>query len=285
MSTRDAAPSEGHEGVGLYVFCFTRAGAASAATGPGLSENAPLHARVHEGLAAICCEVPLHEWTGETGEAHVKDVGWLGPRALFHEEVLEQMMRAAPVLPLRFGCLFSSAERLEELLRRERVRITAFLERAEHEEEWSLQGLLDAKVCEEAVFAADPRVAKLPASAGARYLMEQKLRKDAARGARVWVEEAQAMLVKALEGLVLERRTLRPPPRSEGEPAREGALHWALLLPRGARAELARRLEPLAESLSARGLYLSARGPWPAYNFAPRLGDGPGDETQERTLG
>jgi gas vesicle protein GvpL/GvpF len=285
MSTRDAAPSEGHEGVGLYVFCFTRAGAAGAATGPGLSEDAPLGARVYEGLAAICCEVPLHEWTGEAGEAHLKDVGWLGPRALLHEEVLEQMMRASPVLPLRFGCLFSSAERLEELLRHEQARITAFLERAEHEEEWSLQGLLDPRVCEEAMFAADPRVAKLPASSGARYLMEQKLRKDAARAARTWVEEAQVQLVKALEGLVLERRTSRPPPRGEGDSAREGAFQWALLLPRGAQAELARRLEPLAEPLSARGLYLSARGPWPAYNFAPRLGDAPGGESQERTLG
>lgn len=285
MNTRDAAPSEGREDVGLYVFCFTRAGAAGAATGPGLSENAPLGARVHEGLAAICCEVPLHEWTGEAGEAHLKDVGWLGPRALFHEEVLERMMHASPVLPLRFGCLFSSAERLDELLRHERARITAFLERAEHEEEWSLQGLLEPKVCEEAMFAADPRVAKLPASAGARYLMEQKLRKDAARAARAWVEEAQAQLAKALEGLVLARRTLRPPPRGEGEPAREGAFQWAILLPRGARAELARRLESLAETLSARGLYLSARGPWPAYDFAPRLGEAPGDETQEGTLG
>jgi hypothetical protein len=285
MSTRDAAPSEGHEGVGLYVFCFTRAGAAGAATGSGLAENAPLGARVHEELAAICCEVPLHEWTGETGAAHLKDLGWLGPRALFHEEVLERMMNAAPVLPLRFGCLFSSAERLEELLRRERARITAFLDRAEHEAEWSLQGMLDTRVCEEAMFAAAPRVAKLPASAGARYLMEQKLRRDAARAARVWLEEAQAELARALEGLVLARRTLRPPSRTEGEPAREGAFHWALLVPRGAEVELARRLEPLAEQLSARGLYVSARGPWPAYNFAPRLGDGPGDEAQEPTRG
>jgi hypothetical protein len=273
MTTSTAAHSEGVEGVGLYVFCFVRAEASEAAVGRGLAEEAPLEARVHGELAAICCEVPLQEWTGAEGEAHLKDLGWLGPRALRHEEVVEQMMRASPVLPLRFGCLFSSAERLEELLRHEHARIATFIDKAAHEEEWSLQGALDLAACEEAMLAADPRVAKLPASAGARYLMEQKLRKDAARAARVWVKEAEATLARALEGFVLARRELR-----SKEP---GAFHWALLVPRGAEAELARRLEPLAEPMSAHGLRLSARGPWPAYNFAPRLGDearGPDEE-------
>ncbi|HEY0094763.1 MAG TPA: GvpL/GvpF family gas vesicle protein [Archangium sp.] len=283
MNARAAAPSEGHDGVGLYVFCFTRAGAADAATGPGLAGDAPLGVRVHEDVAAICCEVPLHEWTGEAGEAHLKDLGWLGPRALRHEEVIEQLMAASPVLPLRFGCLFSSAERLEGLLRRERARISAFIEKTAHEEEWSLQGWLDVRACEEAMFAADPRVAKLPAQAGARYLMEQKLRKDAVRAARGWAQEVQTELSRALEGLVLERRSLRPPSRNPEEPGREGVLHWALLVPRGAEAELAGRLEPLAERLSARGLHLSARGPWPAYNFAPYLGEVSGGGSEVRT--
>lgn len=283
MNARETARSTGDDGVGLYVFCFARAGAAGVAVGDGLDAQAPLGARVHEDVAAICCEVPLREWTGGAGEAHVKDLGWLGPRALRHEVVIERMMHVSPVLPLRFGCLFSSAERLEELLQRERARISAFLDKAAHEEEWSLQGSLDVRACEEAMFAADPRVAKLPAQAGARYLMEQKLRQDAVRAARGWAQEIQTELARALEGLVLERRSLRPPSRSQEEPGRESAFHWALLLPRGAEAELARRLDPLAEHLSARGLHLSARGPWPAYNFAPRLGGLPGDGSEVRT--
>ncbi len=277
MNATDAAHSEGHEGLGLYVFCFTRASAAEAATGPGLAGDAPLGARVHGEVAAICCEVPLDEWTGDRGEAQLKDLAWLGPRALRHEEVIERMMRTSPVLPLRFGCLFSSARRLEELLQRERGRIAAFIDKAEHEEEWSLQGSLDVLACEEAMFSTDPRVAKLPASAGARYLMEQKLRKDAARAARVWAREIQETLARALEGLVLERRTLRP--------TQEGEFHWALLAPRGSEAELSRRLEPLAEQLSERGLRLSASGPWPTYNFAPHLGEEPDDKAEERTHG
>jgi hypothetical protein len=285
MDAGDAARSERHDGVGIYVFCFARAGAAEAAVGGGLDEDSPLAARLHEEIAAICCEVPLHDWTGEVGEAHLKDLEWLGPRALRHEEVISQVMGASPVLPLRFGCLFSSAERLEALLRRERARIAAFIEKAAHEEEWSLQAMLDPKACEEAMFAADPRTAKLPASSGARYLMEQKLRKDAANAARAWIGEAEGTITRALEGLVLARRALRPPTRGAEAPALGGAFHWALRVPRGSEAELARRLEPLAEPLSARGLSLSARGPWPLYNFAPHFGDEPESAGGEPSLG
>jgi hypothetical protein len=285
MSPREAAGFESREGMGLYVFCLVRAEAARAAVGHGLAEDTPLRTLVHEDVAAVCCEVPLHDWTGEAGEAHLKDLGWLGPRALRHEEVIEQMMRASPVLPLRFGCLFSSEEQLVELLRSKRTRIAVFIEKLANEEEWSLKGSLDLRSCEEAMFAADPRAATLPASKGARYLMEQKLRKDAASAARAWVREAEAAIAHALEGLVLARRSLRPTPRSAAEPALEGAFHWAILMPRGAEAELTKRLEPLAEQLSARGLHVSARGPWPAYNFVPHFGDEPADKTEEQPRG
>jgi hypothetical protein len=285
MIASEVAHAPGTAAVGLYVFCLARASAAETAQGPGLTGDTPLVARRHEEIAAICCELPLGEWTGEEGEAHLKDLGWLGPRALRHEEVIQQVMQASPVLPLRFGCLFSSAERLDEVLRRERTRISDFIEKAAHEEEWSLQGMVELAACEEAMFAADPRAAKLPASAGARYLMEQKLRKDAARAARVWLQETEAEIARALEGLVIARRSLRPPTRSAEAASLEGAFQWALLVPRGSEAELARRLEPLAGPLSARGLHLSARGPWPIYNFVPSFAEAPAGEGEEQSLG
>jgi hypothetical protein len=285
MTASEVALSQGPEDVGLYVFCLARASAAEMAQGPGLTADTPLLVRRHGELAAICCEVPLHEWTGAEGEAHLKDLGWLGPRALRHEEVIQQVLRASPVLPLRFGCLFSSAERLEEVLRREGTRISAFIEKAEHEEEWALQGRVELAACEEAMFAADPRAAKLPASAGARYLMEQKLRKDAARAARQWLQETEAEIARALEGLVISRRSLRPPSRGAESASLEGAFQWALLVPRGSEAELARRLEPLAGPLAARGLHLSALGPWPIYNFVPSFAEAPAGEGEERSLG
>lgn len=266
---------------GLYVFCFARAGAVDPG-GAGLGEGAPVRAVVHEGVAAICCEVPLGDWVGPEGEAHLQDAAWIGARALRHEEVIEESMRASPVLPLRFGCLFSSEARVRALIAAEGPRIEAFLAEAEQREEWSIKGSLDVAACEEAIFAADPRAARLPASQGARYLVEQKLRQEAQRAAKAWVRAAEAEVEEALRGVALERRALRPSARKAEGGALEGVFHWAVLLPRGAAGLLQERLGALGERLAARGLHVEAVGPWPLYTFAPRLGEmGAGPEAGE----
>ena len=266
---------------GLYVFCFARAGAVEP-SGAGLSEDAPVRAIVHGGVAAICCEVPLRDWVGPEGEAHLEDASWMGPRALRHEAILEEAMRASPVLPLRFGCLFSSVERLTAKIAAQAARIEAFLAEAEQREEWSIKGSLDVAACEAAMFAADPRAARLPASKGARYLMEQKLRQDAQRAARAWVRAAEAEIEEALRGAALDRKALRPAARSAESGALEGVFHWAVLLPRGGAALLEERLGPIAARLAASGLHVEAFGPWPLYTFAPRLDD---DEAGEPARG
>lgn len=269
---------------GLYVFCFARAGAA-APEGPGVSEGAEVRAIEHEGIAAICCEVPLGAWVGTEGDAHLQDPGWVGPRALRHEAILEEAMRGSPVLPLRFGCLFSSAARLTALMAAQRPKIEAFLAQADDREEWSIKASLDVAACEAAIVAADPRSARLPASPGARYLVEQKLRQDAQRAVRAWVQRAEAEIEEALGGLALDRRALRPSARQAQGGALEGVLHWAVLVPRGAAGLLQERLGALGERLAARGLHVEAFGPWPLYSFAPRLDEDEGDQKAEEPAG
>jgi hypothetical protein len=268
----DPTSSRSESDHGVYVFCFARAGAVDAA-GPGLDEGAPVRALVHADVAALYCEVPLRDWVGPEGEAHLQDPAWIAPRALRHEAVVEEAMRASPVLPLRFGCLFSSPARLVALVAAERQKIAVFLAEAEQREEWSIKGSLDVAACEAAMFAADPRAARLPASPGARYLMEQKLRLEAQRAARAWVRSAEAEIEEALGGVVLDRRVLRPSARQAGSGAREGVFHWAVLVPRGGAALLQERLGALGARLEASGLSVEAFGPWPLYTFAPHLGE------------
>jgi hypothetical protein len=272
MNTIAVPPGCAPGGVGLYVFCFSRAEAcAAAARGPGLAEGAPLRTFARGAVAALCCEVPLADWVGPSGEANLQNLAWLGPRALRHEEVIERAMAASPVLPVRFGCLFSSAERLQDLLARAEGRIANFLEGAADWEEWSVKGTVDMAACLEVAFAEERCVATLPESPGARYLVEQRLRQRATRAARAWMKEASAEVAKEVDGVALERRDAGRVARGTGAEGREVVLHWALRLSRGAEPELARRLSALESRLSARGLCLEARGPWPPYVFAPRL--------------
>jgi hypothetical protein len=78
-------------------------------------EEAPLEAVEHGDLAAV---VSAHAESIPGGEAAL----WR------HEEVVESLMAATPVLPMRFGAVVAGREDVHTLLEREQVRYRGLLE-------------------------------------------------------------------------------------------------------------------------------------------------------------
>ena len=69
------------------------------------------------GAASLCSgpvrgngQIRREEFAGPEAELNLQQLSWVGPRALRHEAVIEEVMASSPVLPARFGTLFSSAE-------------------------------------------------------------------------------------------------------------------------------------------------------------------------------
>ena len=267
MSTASIPPA--HDARALYVFCVARAGVALP-DGDGLDAAGSLHTVASAGLAALVCEVALADFTGPGGEANLGDLAWLGPRALRHEAVIEAAMGRTAVLPLRFGCLFSAASAVERWLARDAVAITTFLERAAGHAEWSLRGWIDVGACERALAASDPRRAALPSSPGARYLAEQRLRRDIAAGVAPWTREVEAALLTALGAAAR-----RLPARGDAmfERRERQAFHLAVLAAPAEVAALQARSEAVVARWPDHGLALEWTGPWPPYNFTPPLGE------------
>ncbi|MFO0579362.1 MAG: GvpL/GvpF family gas vesicle protein [Polyangia bacterium] len=266
---------------GLYLFCIS-ACEPSLIHGEGLAQ-APLAAVTHDGLVAVTCEVALAEWTGPGAEQQLGDIAWLGPRALQHEAVIESVMPHGPVLPLRFGSLFSSAAALHAWLGAAAPRIREFLTgSAAACEEWAIKGWLHAEQATAARLAADPRFQALPAAPGARYLREQKLRQEAERSVRAWARGVGADLASGLQELGVAARPLRvlgnqggsQGSKQAGSRPEEAVFHFALWVPRARLAELAQRLERVQAELAAQGVTLDLTGPWPPYSFCPQLDDG-----------
>ncbi len=266
-----SSPNEpAHSGTGLYVFCVTRA-TTPALDGPGLTADTTLTRVVQGELAAVLCQVDLREWTGPEAETRLRDLDWLGPRAVRHEAVIEQVMADAPVLPLRFGSLFSSAASVRAWLRAGTSEIDRFLHAGAALEEWSLKGWLDVPRAEAARLNADPRLKALPASPGVRYLLEQKLRQDITKSVRAWARSIEQQLLVELRELVARTRSLRALSGDVSGRTEEVMFHQALLVPRAVRDELAARVTTLSTELSAQGLALELTGPWPLYSFVPPL--------------
>ena len=72
------------------------------------------------GLAAAVSEVPSEEFDEQPLNEHVRDMGWLGPRAVAHQEVNYRLHADGEAsVPLSFGTVFRDDERVRQLLRDE----------------------------------------------------------------------------------------------------------------------------------------------------------------------
>lgn len=69
-------------------------------------------------LVAAVSDVSSDEFGEEPLNAHIRDLGWLGPRAVAHQEVNERLWeQSSASVPLAFGTVFRDDARVRDLLR------------------------------------------------------------------------------------------------------------------------------------------------------------------------
>ena len=72
---------------------------------------------VHDGLAAAVSDVPGEDFEEEPLNEHVRDMTWLGPRAISHQDVNASLFEASEaIVPLAFGTVFRDDDRVRQLL-------------------------------------------------------------------------------------------------------------------------------------------------------------------------
>jgi len=273
------SPSETFESqaplTGVYLFCLAGPAALGAPVeGTGIDGRSPVALRQMGDVVAVVSETSLEDFTGPDAEARMRNVEWLGPRALLHEQVIEQVAASSPVLPVRLGTFFSSEETLGRLVARHRETIVAFLDRVAGHEEWAIRGYvqreraIDMRV--KAAMASSPPA--LSASRGIRYMQEKRMIAQAEVGLQAWLQETADRLwseLKAVSSSAVERNILPP---SEGQPG-EMIFNWAVLVPAADVPRLHALIARFDEELGPAGVTLRESGAWPPYSFAPSLGE------------
>lgn len=261
----------------VYLFCFARADLLPASLEiEGMEDGSPLLLHRRRDIAAVLSEVSLEEFAGPKSEARLKDLGWLAPRALKHEQVVEQIARRSPVFPARFGTIFSTLAALEEQMAAHEGAIREFLERTRDAEEWGLKGYLDRRKAQEHVVDEEMahRAAQLASSPGLRYMQERRLRGEADAKVSRWLRETAAGLKEQLSQRALDATERKLLSAASAEAPGEMVLNWAFLVPKAGAREFWSLGEQIARSMQDCGLFLEAAGPFPPYSFTPGL-EGP----------
>jgi hypothetical protein len=261
----------------FYLYGFTRLDLASQGAAAldeiGIDGQQPAFLWSAAGSSAVLSTVPREEFCGPAAEANLRDLAWVGPRVLRHQAVLEQAMRLAPILPARFGTLFSSLSVLGEFMERQRETILRFLQRVSDQTEWALKGLLDRARAEEEVCRQQRTGATgVPVSSpGLAYLRDQQLRLKARWELEDQLAGACGAILDELVALASEACSRPLLSRETTGVDQEMVLNWAFLVPRHAAADFQQRVGQANAGQALTGLTFRVSGPWPPYSFCPAL--------------
>jgi hypothetical protein len=236
---------------------------------PDVEDGSEIAAIECRDLAMAATPVPGAIYNQENLDLHRGDLEWLGVRAARHEQVVRRLMQSRDVVPLKFATLYTSRERVEEVLESRYREFTCLLERIAGREEWGVKVYADVEQIGRACARSEAdlipkRIAA--ASAGEAYFLQKKKQKRIAEEARQWAADARdAIYATLLRSAVECRRTrfLHPAP-----PARElPVLSAALLVGRGQAAHLQAAAERLEALYRAERLRIELSGPWAPYHF------------------
>lgn len=270
---------------GLYLYCLREAVARPSEINPATSGikaaavdgKGRVTVRAFEGVEAFVSELSLDDF-GEMQKKAQEDVHWIRGKALAHEMVVEEAMgksadSSAPVIPVKFGVIFSTVERLAKTLNRQSTAIKIAFDRIRGKQEWSLKLFLkDAQKFKDQVKEQSDKMrqkskelAALPA--GMAYFMEEELNEELeGECARRLDEEglrtfehlkpfaAEAAQVKLLDSKLTGRRERM-------------VLNSAYLVAFNHFPGFGDAAGKLRGGLEQKGFLLEQSGPWPAYHF------------------
>jgi hypothetical protein len=259
---------------GIYLYCLARARLLKNLAGPGVDGQESLETLNYHGVAAVWSRVPLDEFCGGGASERLQDLTWIASRAYRHEQVVERVMAQSPVLPARFGTIFSSRRKLEEIMRLHHEIINPFLDCVSGREEWALKGMIDLGTAREDFYrrfleAEAGRLAQL--TPGRRYFQEQRIRAEADRELHRWLRGTYREVAQDLKGLAQEMRGRQLQSETGAGDGQNLVLNWALLVSREAVEELKAYLQAAGTRYGPQGLNLNCSGPWPPYSFTPPL--------------
>lgn len=258
----------------LYAYAFIRAEDAAEFSAPGIDGTADVTTIGLGEIAAVVSPLALEEFQGPEAEAHLSDLDWVAPRALRHEDVIEEVMQSSPVLPLTFGVIFSSEKALADSVAPHQRRIAEFLDYIADKQEWAVKVYADSREVRgwvERSQASRERLDRLPSSPGARYFEEKRLERDLDRLAERERRDMAEQIREELEPAAIEVKSLRLSSREMTGRRDDMLLNSAFLEREEQVGAFLERVRRLAEEYRPRGLAIEASGPWPPFNFCPDL--------------
>jgi hypothetical protein len=261
--------------IGWYLYAFLSHGDLPPLT--GIDGHSPLSLIAENGIAALASQVPLAEFGEEALSRNLEDLRWLEEKVRLHEAIVEAALAKGPLLPMKFGTIFLSAETIRDVIRRNAQRIREALEFLSDKAEWGVKGFASPAALRAAVLKEDETLLALSAEAstkppGQAFFLRRKIKESALAKSHEREEVLTREFLEAIQKTIVDLAA-RPPLLPEAPRGERIVLTLACLVRReGVEAFLA-GVEQWNRGHAEKGLRVVTSGPWPPYYFVPRLDD------------
>ena len=262
------------DGPGWYLY-----GVVAAEDAPAQLNAAPAVDPRHEvvvlaegPLAGVTSRVSLQEFDESSLPQRLGDAAWLEEKIRAHEQVLEEVLAIASVVPCRFCTVYRSEDDLRLFLSERSEALAEALERVAGRVELGVKAFVDrdrfasgGALRNESVRELAERVAG--AEGGRAYMESRRLEQLVTDELMRFKGEVGAELHARLSGAAEDAVTL-PAQRPEVSGREEEMLFNGAYLVED-RARFEQELEAFLDEHRGDGIEVELTGPWPPYNFVP----------------
>ncbi len=261
-----------------YAYGIQRADANAPATVAGVL-GATVDCVEVEGLRGLVSRVRAAHFGQPELIDHLDDLEWVGTNAHAHEAVLGAALAVGPVLPLRFGTVFSDREAVVDVVRRHAGELHAEMDRMTGHREWGAKVLVDLDACDRWITEHTPGLGDAAKEQGTPEGRAYLARRQAQRGTR---NERHRLLLEIsseiharLSDLAVDSSTDPPQERQLSGHEGEMILNGAYLVDDSMIERFQRAAAELTERHADAGVVVQVTGPWPPHHFIslPPLGD------------
>lgn len=243
----------------------------------------------YQDLEAVVSKVSLEKFSsGEIQRKAKEDLGWIKKNAEIHEKVIEEAMNLTKnsisgkakkredilgAIPMKFGAIFETKERLERLLKKRYLEFEKTLKKLAGKQEWAVKVYLDLKLFKEEVKKAsssakakEKEIASMPE--GIAYFAQKEIddivSKEADKILQRHIGDIFETLKKhakdGIKGKILDKELT-----GESLPM---ILNTAFLISRKKLEDFEKEINELNARYKPKGFILKYSGPWPPYHFS-----------------
>lgn len=271
----------------FYLYAVARAKEESGVSLPptgGILPDVPLSTLGYKDLLAVVSPVPLAEFGLQVLRDKVQDLAWVQPKVLAHHRVLTGLMAGHTLVPLKFCTLYTSRERVLEVMARHYEALGSVLDRVAGATEVGVKVYCDRSKLlnwvwahNEALKPVREKIARLPP--GSAYVLRKSSAKKADEETQRTIDACTRRSHRHLAQGAREAATVSKSILARAEKGnRDIVFNGAYLVDEAELETFRTSVAGVEARYAALGFAYEITGPWPPYSFAqPELKD-PNDE-------